>query len=130
MSLGGYEGGLLGLSFKKGADGKLDIRDPQTEYAFNATEGSILCAEGCEGLMALGGFDEVIRLFDVHKKKDLGDLVGDHNGSITALQFFENKYLISGSEDSQIIIWRCKDWSALHKLQIMNKSKVVSLSLH
>jgi len=80
--------------------------------------------------MALGGYDEVIRLFDVQKKKDLGDLVGDHNGTITALQFFENKYLISGSEDSQIIIWRCKDWSALHKLQIMNKSKVVSLSLH
>ena len=85
VSLGGYEGGLLGLSLQKGPDGKLDLKDLQTEYAFNATEGSILCAEACQGLMALGGYDEVIRLFDVQKKKDLGDLVGDHNGTITAL---------------------------------------------
>jgi len=66
--------------------------------------------------MALGGFNEVIRLFDVAKKKDLGELMGDHNGTITCLQFYKNKFLISGSEDSDIIIYRCKDWTALHKL--------------
>ena len=109
---------------------KLNLKDLQTEYSFGATEGSILCADGNKNLMALGGFDEVIRLFDVAKKKDLGDLVGEHSGSITSLQFYKNKFLISGSEDSQIIIWRCKDWAALHKLNIMNKSKVVSMSLH
>ena len=38
--------------------------------------------------------------------------------------------MISGAEDSEIIIWRCKDWTALHRLSIMNKSKVVSMSLH
>ena len=38
--------------------------------------------------------------------------------------------MISGSQDSEIIIWRCKDWTALHKLNIMNKSKVVAMSLH
>jgi hypothetical protein len=36
-------------------------------------------------MLALGGYNEIIRLFDVHKKKDLGDLVGEHEGSITAL---------------------------------------------
>jgi len=50
--------------------------------------------------MALGGFSEVIRLFDINKNKDLGDLMGEHNGTITALQFYRNKFLISGSEDS------------------------------
>jgi hypothetical protein len=29
-------------------------------------------------MLALGGYNEVIRLFDVQKKKDLGDLVGEH----------------------------------------------------
>ena len=96
----------------------------------SVTEGSIQSADGSHNLMALGGFSEVIRLFDIEKKKDLGDLMGDHNGTITALQFYKNKFLISGSEDSQIIIWRCKDWQALHKLQIKNTSKVVSMSLH
>jgi hypothetical protein len=65
VSLGGYEGGLLGLSMGNDKDGKLDLKEMQTEYAFNATEGSILCADSSQGMMALGGFDEVIRLFDV-----------------------------------------------------------------
>lgn len=56
--------------------------------------------------------------------------MGIHDGTITCLQFHADKFLISGSADSQIIIWRCKDWVALHKLQIMNKSPVISLSLH
>jgi WD40 repeat protein len=38
--------------------------------------------------------------------------------------------LITASEDSDIIIYRCKDWTALHKLSILNKSKIVSMSLH
>jgi len=72
----------------------------------------------------------VIRLFDVRKKRDLGELSGEHNGSITCLQFYKNKFLISASEDSKIIIWRCKDWNPLHKLIIKNQSKVISMSLH
>lgn len=129
LSVCTYEGGLLGLSIG-GSKEKKDLKDVQTEYSMTVTEGSIQSADGSHNLMALGGFSEVIRLFDIEKKKDLGDLMGDHNGTITALQFYKNKFLISGSEDSQIIIWRCKDWQALHKLVIKNTSKVVSMSLH
>jgi len=67
-------------------------------------------------LLALGGYDEVIRLFDISRKKDLGSLVGMHTGTITALQFFENRFLISAADDSDIIIWRCSDWTCMHKL--------------
>ena len=81
-------------------------------------------------MMALGGYSEMIRLFDVRKKKDLGELAGEHSGTITCLQFYKNKFLISASEDSKIIIWRCKDWNPLHKLIIKNESKVISMSLH
>lgn len=83
-----------------------------------------------QNLLALGGYDEVIRLFDVAKKKDLGSLLGAHTGTITALQFYENRFLMSGAEDSDIIIWRCSDWTCLHKLSIMNKSKILDLSVH
>ena len=51
-----------------------------------------MSADGNKNLMAIGGFDEVIRLFDVAKKKDLGDLVGEHHGTITSLQFYKNKF--------------------------------------
>ena len=71
-----------------------------TEYNFSATEGSIQCSTAAHSLLTLGGFNEVIRLFDAKKKKDLGDLMGDHNGTITCLQLYKNKFLISGSEDS------------------------------
>ena len=106
------------------------LKDVETEYSFSATQGSINCADGSQNLLAVGGYDETIRLFDVRRKKDLGELVGEHLGSITALQFFKNKYLISGAEDSSIVIWRCKDWNALHKLRIKNTSPVVAMSMH
>ena len=79
-----YEGGLLGLSLGQ-VDGKYDYKDITTEYSFTACEGSIQCAVASQNYLALGGFDEVIRLFDVNKKKDLGELMGDHNGTITCL---------------------------------------------
>ena len=56
--------------------------------------------------------------------------MGDHNGTITSLAYYKNKFLITGSEDSSIIIYRCSDWSPLHKLEIKNKSKVICMDLH
>ena len=116
ISVCGYEGGLLGMSIGEGDVLKERLGEMQTEYSFTATEGSIQCADGCQNLLALGGYTEQIRLFDVEKKKDLGELMGVHDGTITCLQFYRNKFLISGSSDSMIIIWRCDDWVALHKL--------------
>jgi protein MAK11 len=125
-----YLGGLLGVSLTKDADGNYDYKDVVTEYNFTACDGSIQCATASQNLLTLGGFNEVVRLFDVRRKRDLGDLMGDHNGTITCLQMYKNSMLISGAEDSEVILWRCKDWTALHKLSIMNKSKVVAMSLH
>mmetsp|Transcript_36990 Transcript_36990/g.56683 ORF Transcript_36990/g.56683 Transcript_36990/m.56683 type:complete len:239 (+) Transcript_36990:25-741(+) len=139
VSICGYEGGLNGLSFGRFKPGTSTITDlsqpealkqPAQEFAFTAAQASIMSADGAQNLLALGGYEEVIRIFDVKAKKDYGDLMGEHTGSITALQFYKNKFLISGAEDSKIVIWRCKDWKALHHLQIKNTSKVLSLSLH
>ena len=125
VSCGNYEGGLLGLSFKEFKD----LNDLQTEYAFSATEGSINAIAGNNHLLALGGFAEVIKLYDLTTKKEKGELM-EHTGSITHLQFFETTYLISGSEDGLVIIWRVKDWVPLHKLRVKNVSKVINFSLH
>ena len=72
-------------------------------------------------LLALGGFSEIIKLYDVKNKKEQGELM-EHHGSITALQFFKNDYLISGAEDGLVIIWRVKDWVPLHKLKVKKYS--------
>ena len=83
-------------------------------------------------MLAVGGFEEVISLFDVSKKVDRGQLMGSnsHQGSITALDFYRDDFLVSGAEDSDLIIWRCSDWQQLHRLSIKNKSKVESISMH
>jgi protein MAK11 len=67
--------------------------------------------------LALGGFNEIIKLYDVEKKLEKGEL-SEHNGSITCLQFYKTKFLISGSDDGIVIIWRCKDWVPLHQLRV------------
>jgi protein MAK11 len=72
---------------------------------------------GKDNLLAMGGFSEVIKLFDLKTKQEMGELM-EHNGSISFLEFFETKYLISGSEDGEVIIWRVKDWVPLHKLKV------------
>jgi protein MAK11 len=101
----------------------------QTEYAFSATQGSINAIAGNNYLLALGGFSEIIKLYDLRTKKERGELM-EHSGSITYLEFYGTTYLISGSEDGLVIIWRVKDWVPLHKLRVKNVSKVLSFSLH
>eukprot|EP00347_Sterkiella_histriomuscorum_P008517 403344799 len=137
ISIGNYEGGLLGLSFNDPEDVQDEL---ETEFAFNSIQvfiyrfniliqGSINAIDGNRNLLALGGYQEIIKLYDVKTKKEKGELM-EHTGSITALQFYKNTYLISGSEDGQVIIWRCKDWVPLHKLRVKNVSRVISFSLH
>lgn len=109
---------------------ELKLDNLEKQYNYQVTESIIQCITGNKNLLALGGYDEVIRLFDVAQKKDLGSLVGEHTGTITSLKFHSNKYLLSGSEDSSIILWRCSDWTCLHRLQIKNQSKIVDLAVH
>ena len=98
ITVGGYEGTLNGMSLGsytpvdrvkgKVRDLSKELKEPATEYSFTASQNSITCADGCQNLLAVGGYDEVIRLFDVYKKKDLGDLMGVHEGTITSLQIY------------------------------------------
>ena len=48
---------------------------------------------------------------------EVGELL-EHTGTIRCLQFYQNKYLISGADDGLVIIWRAKDWVPLHKLKV------------
>ena len=80
-------------------------------------KGSINAIDGNSQYLALGGYSEIIKLYDVATKREKGELM-EHTGSITALQFYKDKYLISGAEDGVVIIWRCLDWVPLHKLKV------------
>ncbi|KAL1926977.1 hypothetical protein VTP01DRAFT_5307 [Rhizomucor pusillus] len=90
---------------------------------------------GCIRTVAIGGHflasgstDEIIRLYDVKKRKEYGSLGGQHTGDITDIQF-HGKYMLTGSEDKMICLWRTKDWEYLKTLK-GHKGKVNSIAIH
>lgn len=66
--------------------------------------------------LASGSSDEIIRLYDVKKRKEYGSLGGHHSGDITDIQF-HGKYMLSASDDHSINLWRTKDWEFLKTLK-------------
>ncbi|BFZ55711.1 Protein mak11 [Savitreella phatthalungensis] len=62
--------------------------------------------------LASGGADEVIRLYDLKRKRDLGSLL-QHDGGVTALAFTENAtHLLSADDANKLVMWRAGDWTA------------------
>ncbi|CEG73450.1 hypothetical protein RMATCC62417_08829 [Rhizopus microsporus] len=78
--------------------------------------------------LASGSSDEIIRLYDVKKRKEYGSLGGHHSGDITDIKF-HGKYMLSASEDHTINLWRTKDWEYLKTLK-GHKAKVNSMAIH
>ena len=67
-----------------------------------------MASEG--NLLAVGGTEEIIKMFDLRKKKSCGELAGIHESSITALAISKKcSYLLSGAEDGLVVIWRISD---------------------
>ncbi|KAI8371985.1 WD40-repeat-containing domain protein [Choanephora cucurbitarum] len=78
--------------------------------------------------LASGSSDEIIRLYDVKKRKEYGSLGGHHSGDITDIQF-HGKYMLSASDDHLINLWRTKDWEFLKTLK-GHKAKVNAMAIH
>ncbi|CAO3611553.1 unnamed protein product [Mucor hiemalis] len=78
--------------------------------------------------LASGSTDEIIRLYDVKKRKEYGSLGGHHSGDITDIQF-HGKYMLSASDDHSINLWRTKDWEFLKTLKA-HKGRVNSIAVH
>ncbi|KAI8640831.1 WD40-repeat-containing domain protein [Parasitella parasitica] len=90
---------------------------------------------GCIRTVAIGGHflasgstDEIIRLYDVKKRKEYGSLGGHHSGDITDVQF-HGKYMLSASDDHSINLWRTKDWEFLKTFKA-HKARVNSVAVH
>ncbi|KAI8336601.1 WD40-repeat-containing domain protein [Chlamydoabsidia padenii] len=78
--------------------------------------------------LASGSTDEIIRLYDVKKRKEYGSLGGHHQGDITDIQFY-GKYMLTASDDHSICLWRTKDWEYLKTLK-GHKGRINSMAIH
>lgn len=137
--VGSYEHNLLCLSVL--VHGKEDLVF-QPIFHLEAHSLSIKCIDLAKRYLVTGSNDEHIRIYDLQKRKELGSLFG-HLGSITRLKFYKGpnvreysnqeektgKWLLSGSDDGKILIWRTKDWELFGTLK-GHKASINDLDIH
>lgn len=136
---GSYEHNLLCLS--------LMLRDRvepvfQPIFHFQAHTRSIKTIDVARRYLVTGSNDEHIRIYDLKKRKELGTLLS-HQGTVTSLKFSRDvnedgpgkrtekngRWLLSGSEDGKINIWRTKDWELFGTLK-GHQGRVNDLDIH
>lgn len=66
--------------------------------------------------LATGGTDEIVKLWDLRKQREVGQLTG-HQGTITSLVFASRTYLLTTSADSNINLYRTRDWALVRTLK-------------
>lgn len=135
IMVGSYEHNLLCLSLTfKGKNEPVFT----PIFHFQAHALSIKSIDIAKRYMVTGSNDEHIRIYDLQKRKELGTLLS-HQGTVTTLRFSSEatgeeaqksgKWLLSGSEDGNIIIWRTKDWEMFGTLK-GHQGRVNDLDIH
>ncbi|KAK6199369.1 WD40-repeat-containing domain protein [Scheffersomyces amazonensis] len=141
IMVGSYEHNLLCVSAILDING---TKEPvfQPIFHFQAHSLSIKSMDIAKRYLVTGSNDEHIRIYDLQKRKELGNLLS-HQGTVTTLKFSteiadsnhpestekSGKWLLSGSEDGKIIIWRTKDWEVFGTLK-GHQGKVNDLAIH
>jgi protein MAK11 len=70
---------------------------------------------GSQYYLSSGGYDGSISLFDVRSLKFAGNLTS-HDDSVDSMEFYESSYLVTGSADKTICLWRISDISLMKRL--------------
>ncbi len=152
---GSYEHNLLCLSLSLYPSGPIFT----PIFHFESHIQSIRCLAWSKRYLVSGSNDEQIRIYDLKKRKELGSLMNhtgsitalrfsnknnadiknnkkndDKEIEINKLEpqnssETDGKWLLSGSEDGKIFIWRTKDWEILGTLK-GHRGKVLDLSIH
>ncbi|PVU84630.1 hypothetical protein BB559_007511 [Furculomyces boomerangus] len=78
--------------------------------------------------LASGSTDEVVKLFDLKRQKELGSL-HEHTGTITKIEFYGSSHCLSAATDGSICIYRTKDWELL-KILKGHLKEVTDISIH
>ncbi|KAI8972514.1 WD40-repeat-containing domain protein [Pilobolus umbonatus] len=124
--VGTYERLLYGINAFWNAD-KTQL-DLEPIFIIPAHTGCIRTVAIGGHFLASGSSDEIIRLYDIKKRKEYGSLGGHQQGDITDIKF-HGKYMLTASDDHSICIWRTKDWEFLKTLK-GHKAKVNSIAIH
>eukprot|EP00250_Pteridium_aquilinum_P014597 c22084_g1_i1 orf=550-1677(-) len=123
---GSYERYLWGWRVEK-KKGQL-----QPIFSYPAHLGPIKCIASWGSVLATGGADDTIKVFDTNANTDMGTLT-HHTGAVTALSFYGSSVypsnLLSASEDGMVCLWDTDSW-LLYKSMKGHKKGVSDLSIH
>lgn len=126
VAVGSYERIIYGLD--------VEVQEEKGEFkskvgfAIPAHLGYVKSIAACPKYLVSGGTDEVMRIFDLRKRKDIGT-INNHDGSIRAIDFFESTHMLSAAEDGKIALFRTRDWECLHLFQ-KYKKPIADLKIH
>lgn len=91
IAVGGYDGGLVGLS-----------TELTVEFAFILSSNSVKCLSERDGYLVAGGFDELLRVFNVKEHREVGSLL-ENMGSINCAEMLGG-YIYTGNEQGNVCI--------------------------
>lgn len=103
VAVASYEGSLF--SWKGDYNVEKSTNNQNCELTmtsgFHCCQGSLraIASSSSGRYLAIGGADERIRIFNMREGITLGEL-STHTGAISCLDFFDDSYLLSGSEVS------------------------------
>ncbi|KAH7105904.1 WD40 repeat-like protein [Auriculariales sp. MPI-PUGE-AT-0066] len=127
---GSYEKLLYGLRPELSADKTRPGPTLKPFFIFPAHHSCIKAIAASPGgkWLATGATDEVIKIWDLRRRKEVGGLV-QHDGSITYLDFPTRSHLVSASEDGTICLFHARDWSVLRILK-GHKTRINCVAVH
>jgi protein MAK11 len=64
--------------------------------------------------LLIGGYEEVIKIYDIKKKREVG-VLDSHSGTVTAITGHQN-FVFTGADDGTIKVWKTCDWALLQTL--------------
>lgn len=129
LIVGCYEQMLLGYSITKNNDSDSLELEADLIFTDHSHTGCIKTVACCSTFLASGATDETIYLFDLMENKEVGSIQG-HEGTINHLDFPDQKYLISTSDDGLINIWHVSStWKKAKSLR-GHKGPVTSFDVH
>ena len=119
--LGTYEGKLIVNNIN------IKTKENDSNFSFSSSPSAIRTIYHKLNSLFVSGTDEVIHMYNVHKKISEGDLM-TYSGTVNDIKIHDN-YIIVAGENNTIPIWRMTDFNNIIELK-GHKKGINSIDMH